>query len=59
MAMADPCRMAQALDNLLANAIEHGGLRVWVEATIGARGVRISVSNTARRMRQAWPRGTR
>ena len=49
MAMADPCRMAQALDNLLANAIEHGGLRVWVEATIGARGVRISVSNTAPR----------
>jgi signal transduction histidine kinase len=49
MAMADPCQVAQALDNLLANAIEHGGLRVWVEATIGARGVRISVSNTAPR----------
>jgi signal transduction histidine kinase len=49
MVMADPCRVAQALDNLLANAIEHGGLRVWVSATIGARGVRISVSNTARR----------
>jgi signal transduction histidine kinase len=48
MAMADPCRVAQALDNLLANAIEHGGLRVWVEATIGTRGVRISVFNTAR-----------
>jgi signal transduction histidine kinase len=47
MAMADPCRVAQALDNLLANAIEHGGLRVWVEATIASRGVRISVSNTA------------
>ena len=49
MAMADPGRVAQALDNLLANAIQHGGLRVWVEAAIGARGVRISVSNTARR----------
>jgi signal transduction histidine kinase len=49
MAMADPCRVAQALDNLLANAIEHGGLRVWVETTIGPRGVRISVSNTAPR----------
>ena len=47
MAMADPCRVAQALDNLLANAIEHGGLRVLVETTIGPRGVRISVSNTA------------
>jgi histidine kinase/DNA gyrase B/HSP90-like ATPase len=49
MAMADPCRVAQALDNLLANAIEHGGLRIWVDATIGARAVRISVSNTGRR----------
>jgi signal transduction histidine kinase len=49
MAMVDPRRVAQALDNLLANAIEHGGLRVRVEAAIGARHVRISVSNTALR----------
>ena len=47
MAMVDPRRVAQALDNLIANAIEHGGLRVLVEATIAARGVRISVSNAA------------
>ena len=47
MVMADPCRVAQALDNLLANAIEHGGLRVWTDAAICAGGVRISVSNTA------------
>ena len=46
MVMADPCRVSQALDNLLANAIEHGGLRVRMEAAIGARRVRISVSNT-------------
>ncbi len=45
MAMIDPCRVAQALDNLLANAIQHGGLRVWMEAAICARGIRISVSN--------------
>jgi signal transduction histidine kinase len=45
--MVDPRRVAQALDNLIANAIEHGGLRVLVEATIAARGVRISVSNAA------------
>ncbi len=46
-AMVDPRRVAQALDNLIANAIEHGGLRVLVETTIAARGVRISVSNAA------------
>jgi signal transduction histidine kinase len=46
MVMADPCRVSQALDNLLANAIEHGGLRVRVEAATGASRVRISVSNT-------------
>jgi signal transduction histidine kinase len=47
VAMVDPRRVAQALDNLIANAVEHGGLRVLVEATIAARGVRISVSNAA------------
>jgi signal transduction histidine kinase len=49
MAMADPGRVAQALDNLLENAIQHGGLRVWVEAAIGAAGVQISISNTTHR----------
>jgi hypothetical protein len=49
MVMADPRRVSQALDNLLANAIEHGGLRVRVEASISERRVRISVSNTALR----------
>ena len=42
---ADPARVAQALDNLIANALEHGGLRVRVEASISATGVRIVVSN--------------
>ena len=59
MVMADPCRVSQALDNLLANAIEHGGLRVRVEAAIGARRVRISVSNTAPRSRAALRRDPR
>jgi signal transduction histidine kinase len=47
LAMVDPGRVAQALDNLFANAIEHGGLRVCVEATIAADRVRICVSNAA------------
>jgi signal transduction histidine kinase len=51
MAMADPRRVAQALDNLLANAIEHGGLCVCVDAAIAARRLQISVSNTAPRSR--------
>jgi signal transduction histidine kinase len=49
LVMADPYRVAQALDNLLANAIEHGGLRVWIETAISGGSVRISVSNAAPR----------
>jgi signal transduction histidine kinase len=42
---ADPARVSQALDNLIANALEHGGLRVRIEASICAVGVRIVVAN--------------
>ncbi len=55
MMMADPHRVSQALDNLLVNAIEYGGLRIRVEASMGDRRVRISVSNLALRLR-ARPR---
>ena len=53
--MADPDRLAQALDNLIHNAIRHGGLRVQVEAHAFAAGVRISVadSGAARRAGRA------
>jgi signal transduction histidine kinase len=44
--MADPDRIAQALDNLIDNALRHGGLRVCVSADIGANGVRITVHDT-------------
>ena len=44
--MADPERLAQALDNLIHNAIRHGGLRVRVEARAFAAGVRISVADS-------------
>ncbi|MGE0068365.1 MAG: sensor histidine kinase [Solirubrobacterales bacterium] len=39
----DLCGMLQALDNLVLNAIEHGGSRIVVEATSGERGVRVAV----------------
>jgi signal transduction histidine kinase len=41
--LADPDRVAQALDNLIDNALRHGGLRVYVDADVGAGGVRITV----------------
>lgn len=44
--MADPERLAQALDNLIHNAILHGGLRVRVQASVFAQGVRISVADS-------------
>jgi signal transduction histidine kinase len=44
--MADPGRLAQALDNLIHNAILHGGLRVRVQASVFAGGVRISVADS-------------
>lgn len=43
--LADPARVAQALDNLISNAIEHGGLRVAVRASICAGGLRIEVAS--------------
>lgn len=54
----DPARVAQALDNLLANAIEHGGLRVRVDASVGARGIRVLVASDGpwRRRRSGDPR---
>jgi signal transduction histidine kinase len=41
--LADPDRVAQALDNLIDNALRHGGLRVYVDADVCAGGVRITV----------------
>jgi signal transduction histidine kinase len=44
--LADPDRVAQALDNLIDNALRHGGLRVYVDADVCAVGVRITVRDT-------------
>lgn len=44
--LADPERVAQALDNLIDNALRHGGIRVTVDADVCAGGVRITVRDT-------------
>jgi two-component system, OmpR family, sensor histidine kinase MtrB len=41
----DPARMAQALDNLLANALEHGGPPIVVTGAKVAGRLRITVAN--------------
>ena len=46
--LADPDRVAQALDNLIDNALRYGGLRVSVDAWLCANGVRIAVSDCGR-----------
>jgi signal transduction histidine kinase len=43
--VADPRRLAQALDNLVANALEHGSSPVVVRALVFERGVRVAVSD--------------
>lgn len=50
--LADRRRIAQALDNLLVNAIEHGGLLIGIDATVCERGVRISVRDSGRAQRR-------
>jgi signal transduction histidine kinase len=41
--LADPRRLAQALDNLIVNAIEHGGPPIRVVGSVSAASVRIEV----------------
>lgn len=43
--VADPHRLAQALDNLLLNAIEHGSPPIQVSVVICDRGARITVTD--------------
>ncbi len=54
--MADPHRLSQALDNLVANALEHGGPPVELDARLCSAGVRIAVADrgavAARGMRE-------
>ena len=48
---ADPRRLAQALGNLLANAVEHGGGEVIVRGCRAPGGVRVEVADRGRRGR--------
>jgi signal transduction histidine kinase len=52
----DRCALAQALDNLIVNAIEHGGARISVEASGSGGALRIVVCDSGRRAQPA--RGT-
>ena len=54
--MADPDRLAQALDNLIHNALRHGGLRICVEARVCVGGVRISVADSGAASGVPWGR---
>jgi signal transduction histidine kinase len=47
----DPARLAQALDNLIANALEHGGPPVVVTGARVVGRLRITIANAVRRDR--------
>ncbi|HEX5609587.1 MAG TPA: ATP-binding protein [Solirubrobacterales bacterium] len=44
----DACEIAQALDNLIVNAIEHGGPRIELRATLGVGWLRLAVHDSGR-----------
>ncbi len=44
----DRCAIAQALDNLIVNAIEHGGPAIVVAARLGEGKLRVSVADSGR-----------
>ena len=48
MVEGDRCALAQALDNLIVNAIEHGGPEIVVEARLGRGRLRLAVVDTGR-----------
>lgn len=45
---ADRCAVAQALDNLVVNAIEHGGPEIVIEAQAGQEVLRVAVIDSGR-----------
>jgi signal transduction histidine kinase len=53
-----PAALAQAVDNLIVNAIEHGGPKIIVEAAVRGQRIRIRVSDSGRHSRDGWRRET-
>jgi signal transduction histidine kinase len=53
----DRCGLAQALDNLIVNAIEHGGPEIVVEASVCCGRLRVSVADSGRASRPPSRRG--
>lgn len=49
----DRCAIARAVDNLIVNAIEHGGPEIAVEADLGGGRLRVAVSDSGRASRPA------
>jgi len=55
---ADRVALAQAFDNLIVNAIEHGGPSIVVEARLRGERLRVSVADSGRASRPASRRDT-
>ena len=55
----DPARLAQALDNLIANALEHGGAPLVVTGARIANRIRITVANGSGEVGSGGARGSR
>jgi signal transduction histidine kinase len=49
--LADPAGLSQAIDNLIVNALEHGGPRVTVEARLRGGRLRIAVADNGQAAR--------
>jgi signal transduction histidine kinase len=58
MVLAEPSALAQAIDNLIVNALEHGGPAVVVEAGVRAGRVRVAVADNGVASRSGLRRET-
>jgi signal transduction histidine kinase len=56
--LADPTRLSQALDNLILNALEHGGPEIRVEGRASAARLRLAIADDGVAARPASRRGS-